>query len=352
MSELLKPLAYLHGEPTVTARFRDTNNDFQVVEQLDVEDEGAGEHQWLWVAKSGANTTFVARQLAEFAGVSEREVSYAGLKDRHAETWQWFSVQLPGKELLAWHELEHPEFKVERALLRSKKLKMGYHQGNAFRLRLREVDNVAALAERWQQITTQGVPNYFGEQRFGHEGQNLAKARAWLTGELSRKQVKRWSRQQQGLLLSSARSALFNQIVSARLEAQRLTPEVGDFLVLEGSRSFFKVDVVDAELEARFASGDVQLSAPLAGSWREPWQDHLSEFEYQQLQQEAELLAGLQRQRVDLARRPLSLLPQQAEWHQVDDTTVEIGFRLPRGSFATSVLRELIHPQTKQGEAL
>ncbi|MBY6063173.1 tRNA pseudouridine(13) synthase TruD [Pseudidiomarina sediminum] len=352
MSDSLTTLAYLHGAPQVNAQFRATNSDFQVVEQLDVEDEGAGEHQWLWVAKSGANTTFVARQLAEFAGVDERQVSYAGLKDRHAETWQWFSVQLPGQQLLAWHDLKHPEFRVERALLRSKKLKLGYHQGNAFRLRLRDVDDVPALHQRWQQIIEQGVPNYFGEQRFGHDGQNLTKARAWLTGELSRKQVKRWSRQQQGLLLSSVRSALFNQIVSARIAAQRLQPEADDFLLLQGTRSFFRVEALDDALAQRFASGDVQLSAPLAGSWREPWQDHLSPFEYEQLQQEAELLAGLQRQRVDLARRALLLLPQDTAWHEVDATTIELSFRLPRGSFATSVLRELIQPLTKQGEAL
>ncbi|MFC0444732.1 tRNA pseudouridine(13) synthase TruD [Pseudidiomarina halophila] len=340
---VLNELAYWHGKPVVTGKFRQSNQDFQVVEQLVVGDDEPGEHQWLWVYKNGANTNFVARQLADFAGVSERQVSYAGLKDRHAETWQWFSVQLPGQELLAWHELEHPEFRVERAVQQQKKLKQGYHQGNRFVLRLRDVSDSDALFARWQQVVAQGVPNYFGEQRFGHGGQNLSKARAWLTGELSRKQVRKWSRQQQGLLLSAARSHLFNTIVSARIAAGRLTPEQGDFMILAGSRSFFQIETMDEELLARWRSGDILLSAPLAGSWPEPREAHLTDFEFTLLQTDAELLQGLKQQRVDLARRALLVKPAEPEFEQLDASTAEIRFTLPSGSFATGLLRELLN---------
>ncbi|CAB0149863.1 tRNA pseudouridine synthase D [Pseudidiomarina piscicola] len=341
-TDVIAKLHYWHDTPTVTGRFRQCHEDFKVTEQLEVAADEPGEHQWLWVYKKGANTTFVARQLAEFAGVSEREVSYAGLKDRHAETWQWFSVQLPGQDLLDWSQLEHPEFRVERAVKQAKKLKLGYHQGNHFVLRLRDVSNVDELKKRWDKAVAEGVPNYFGEQRFGHLGQNLTKARAWLTGELSRKQTRKWSRQQFGMLLSAARSYLFNKVVSARLEAGKVTPEQGDFMILDGSRSFFQIKELDEEILRRWQEGDILLSAPMAGSWRGEWHEHLSEFEHQVLEPEADLVAGLKQQRVDLARRALLIKPTAAEFKQLDESSVELRFTLVKGSFATSLLRELM----------
>ncbi|MDN7123599.1 tRNA pseudouridine(13) synthase TruD [Pseudidiomarina sp. 1APP75-32.1] len=342
-SNALTELAYWHGQPQTTGKYRQSHEDFQVIEQLEVGADEPGEHQWLWVYKNGANTNFVARQLADFAGVSERQVSYSGLKDRHAETWQWFSVQLPGQELLDWSQLEHPEFRVERAVRQTKKLKQGYHSGNTFVLRVRDVSDMAQLRERWQQVVELGVPNYFGEQRFGHDGQNLAKARAWLTGELSRKQVRKWSRQQQGMLLSTARSYLFNNIVSARIAADRMKPEQGDFMILSGSRSFFQIDALDEELLTRWRTGDILLSAPLAGSWPEPRSSHLTDFEFALLQEDAELVAGLKAQRVDLARRAILLKPAAASMEELDERNAELRFTLPTGSFATSLLRELLN---------
>lgn len=344
----LDALSYLHGRPTVTGTYKQQPSDFQVTELLDVTADEAGEHQWLWVYKKGANTTFVARQLAEFAGVSERDVSYAGQKDRQAETWQWFSVQLPGKALLDWQQLEHAEFRIERALIRSKKLKLGLHQGNAFRLRLRDINDVEELQSRWQSIVESGVPNYFGEQRFGREGQNLNKAYAWLSGEISNKKARKWSRQQQGMLLSSARSYVFNELLSTRIRENRLKPEVGDFMILNGSRSFFQVEQLDATLSQRWQTSDIQLSGPMPGGYPEPWQAHLSSFEYEQLQRYAVWVEGLRQKRVDLARRPLILKPQQASLEVVDESTVDVMFSLAKGSFATSVLRELIKDVTEE----
>jgi len=344
----LDALHYLHGCPQVKGSYKQQPSDFQVTELLEVDADEQGEHQWLWVYKKGANTTFVARQLAEFAGVSERNVSYAGLKDRHAETWQWFSVQLPGKEMLDWQQLEHPEFRIERAIRRAKKLKMGLHSGNAFRLRLRQVNNVDALVERWQQVLENGVPNYFGEQRFGREGQNLTKASAWLSGEISNKKAKKWSRQQQGMLLSSVRSYVFNELLSQRINEQRLQPEIGDFMLLSGSRSFFQVEALDATLLERWQSGDIKLSGPLPGGHPEPWQEHLSPFEHEVLQNYAPLIDGLRQQRVDLARRALLLELEDAHLEIVDAATVDVSCSLPNGSCATSVLRELMQDVTEE----
>jgi tRNA pseudouridine13 synthase len=331
-------LAYLHGKPQVTGVFRQQPEHFAVTELLTPQGEPQGEHQWLWVEKRGANTAWVASQLAVFAGVHERQVSYAGLKDRHAVTRQWYSIQLPGQPLLAWQQLEHPEFKVLEARLQPKKLKSGAHKGNHFSLELQQLSAMQPLVARWQQIVEQGVPNYFGPQRFGRQGQNIAKARAWFSGQLRQK----LSRTQSGLLLSSARAFLFNQIASARIAAQRLAIEPGDALMLAGSHSFFVADDIDQTLIERLQTGDIQLTAALPGSGRNQVRGAIAEFEQQIIGSYSDLLEGLQKHRVDAARRPLLVRLVDAQLTQLDDQRVRLDFALPSGSFATSVLRELM----------
>lgn len=334
--------AYLHGMPPCRGQFKASADDFQVTEQLELpvtdESQQIGEHQWLWVKKTGANTAFVAGQLAKFAGVKERDVSFSGLKDRHAVTYQWFSVQLPGQALLPWETLEHPEFSVEKAALQPKKLKTGTHRANHFVLKIRQIDDVEAFNQRWLQIVEQGVPNYFGAQRFGHNGQNIEQAKRWFAGQLKR----RLNRNQIGLYLSAARSFLFNQVVSERISQQRLTPELGDAVMLQGSQSFFVVDTLDASLLERYSQGDIMLTAPLPGNDKWASTEAIAELEQSICQQYPELMKGLAKQRIDHARRPLLLKLQSPQLRWLTDDCAELEFSLPRGSFATSVLRELM----------
>ncbi len=332
---------YLHGQPSWTGEFKAQPEDFKVVEQLTLPESDPelqqGEHQWLWVEKKGANTAYVAGQLARFAEVKERDVSFAGLKDRHAVTQQWFSVQLPGKALLNWHELEHPEFKVLSATLQPRKLKTGTHKANQFTLRIRDISDASAFEQRWQLVCEHGVPNYFGLQRFGHDGQNLEQARQWFSNQLKR----RLNRNQKSLYLSAVRSFLFNQVLSARIAAQQLTPLPGDAMLLSGSQSYFLAETADTELLQRFESGDIQLSGPLPGGSVIP-QAAAAELEQQVLAAYPELLAGLQQHRLEAGRRALLLRLEQPELEWLDATTAQLSFVLPKGSFATSVLRELM----------
>lgn len=334
--------AYLHGIPLCHGQFKASAEDFQVTELLELPVTEAshqvGEHQWLWVKKTGANTAFVAGQIAKFAGVKERDVSFSGLKDRHAVTYQWFSVQLPGQALLPWDTLEHPEFEILQAALQPKKLKTGTHRANHFVLKIRQIDEAAAFEKRWQQIIETGVPNYFGAQRFGHNGQNIEQAKRWFGGQLKR----RLNRNQMGLYLSAARSFLFNQVVSERITQRRLTPEVGDAVMLRGSQSFFVVEAVDASLLERYSEGDIMLTAPLPGSDKWASSDAIAEFEQAICQQHQELMSGLAKQRVDHARRPLLLKLQTPQLRWLTADCAELEFTLPRGAFATSVLRELV----------
>ncbi|TAM26407.1 MAG: tRNA pseudouridine(13) synthase TruD, partial [Rhodanobacter sp.] len=202
-----------HAEtPPLTARLRSTPEDFRVEEILGYDADGSGEHALLWVEKREANTDWVARELAKFAGVPPLNVGYAGLKDRHAVTRQAFTVQLAGKPDPDWSTFPHAEVKVLAATRHSRKLKRGALRGNRFVLVLREVQGDRARAEEvLAEISARGVPNYFGEQRFGREGGNLAQARAMFAG-------RRMDRAKRSILLSAARSHIFNAVLAARVE--------------------------------------------------------------------------------------------------------------------------------------
>ena len=344
-SELELPRAY--GAPALTARLRSSPEDFRVEEVLGYDADGQGEHVLLWVEKRGANTDWVARELAKFAGVSPVAVGYAGLKDRHAVTRQTFSVQLAGKPDLDWSVFPHPEVKVLAATRHSRKLKRGALRGNRFVLVLRAVQGDREAAERvLQQIATRGVPNYFGEQRFGREGSNVAQARAMFAG-------RRVERDKRSLLLSAARSQIFNNVLAARVErAVWDTPLDGEIWSLAGSRSWFGPEPYSDVLAERLARADIHPSGPLWGQGEPPSVADAGTLEREIGAACSDLAAGLAAARMDQERRPLRLLPRDLKWRWLDDDTLdngrldgirlELAFELPAGAYATVVVRELV----------
>jgi len=324
------------GIAPLRARLRGTPDDFIVEEILGYDADGAGEHMMLWVEKRGANTDWVARELAKFAGVSPVAVGYAGLKDRHAVTRQTFSVQLAGKPDLDWSTFPHAEVKVLAATRHSRKLKRGALRGNRFVLVLRDVDGDHAVAEQvLQQIAVRGVPNYFGEQRFGREGGNLAQARAMFAGQ-------RVDRSKRSFLLSAARSQIFNDVLAARVEQDCWDePLDGEIWSLAGSRSWFGPEPFTETLAARLASGDIHPSGPLWGQGEPPSQGEVASLESGVAAANAGLVAGLTAARMDQERRALRLIPKDLVWHWLDETSLELVFELPAGAYATVVVREL-----------
>jgi tRNA pseudouridine13 synthase len=215
LQQAIHSLAFASGRPTVSACIRQAPEDFQVNEIPLLEPDGSGEHVWLLVRKRLENTAQVASMLAKFSGVPPRDVSYAGMKDRQALTEQWFSVQLPGKDDPDWMALNSETITVISFARHSRKLRRGALKGNAFRLVLRELEGEpAVLDERLARISKEGVPNYFGEQRFGRDGSNLHAAL-----QLFKNPRRRMTRTKRGLALSSARSFLFNQVLSQRITA-------------------------------------------------------------------------------------------------------------------------------------
>jgi tRNA pseudouridine13 synthase len=320
----------------LTARLRASPEDFQVQEILGYDADGAGEHVLLWVEKRGANTDWVARELARFAGVAPVAVGYAGLKDRHAVTRQTFSLQLAGKPDPDWSAFPHAEVKVLAATRHSRKLKRGALRGNRFVLVLREVQGDREAAEQvLQQIAARGVPNYYGEQRFGREGGNVAQARAMFAG-------RRVERSKRSFLLSAARSQIFNEVLAARVERQAWdTPLAGEIWSLAGSRSWFGPEPFTAVLAERLARGDIHPSGPLWGQGEPPTQDEAGALEREIGAAHQDLAEGLAAARMDQERRPLRLLPHDLKWRWLADDALELVFELPAGAYATVVVREL-----------
>ncbi|MBJ3813782.1 tRNA pseudouridine(13) synthase TruD [Shimwellia pseudoproteus] len=335
---------WLHGKPQATGLIKSSPEDFVVIEDLGFGPDGEGEHLLVRIRKEGCNTRFVADALAKFLKVHAREVSFAGQKDKHAVTEQWLCVRLPGKENpdLSGFTLEGCEV-LEYARHR-RKLRTGALRGNDFTLVLREVSDRDAVTQRLNAILRDGVPNYFGLQRFGLGGSNLSAARRWAADNRPLR-----DRNKRSFALSAARSALFNHIVSARLKKADFNQVLdGDALQLAGRGSWFVATADERPiLQGRVDSRELLITAALAGSGEPGVQRDALQFEQQIMGEEPALLDLLVRERVEAARRAMLLFPRDLTWEWWDDVTVQLRFWLPAGSFATSVVRELI---TIQGD--
>lgn len=330
------PLAF--GGPVGTGRLRVEPEDFLVRELPICEPDGAGEHVWLWVRKRNANTEWTARQLARFAGVAPREVSFAGLKDRRAVTEQWYSVQLPGKAAPEWNTARIDGVDILRAVRHSRKLKRGALRGNEFVLRLRAFNgDRSGIEARLRAIAARGIPNYFGAQRFGRDGGNVDAAVAMLRGE-----GPRLDRSQRGLYLSALRSFLFNQVLTRRVTEgswERAVP--GDALQLDGRRAWFLATPDDAEVPARVRALDVHPTGPLWGRGPLASADAARRLEEDCVAAYGEICAGLERAGLEQDRRALRIRVQTLQWQWEHDDLL-LSFALPAGSYATALMRELV----------
>lgn len=333
----LLALPYAYGAPVCSAQLRTEPEDFIVREWLGFEAEGDGPHWLLTVRKRDANTQWVARELARQAGVHPREIGYAGMKDRHAVTEQAFTVPVTPAPA-DWMTVSGEGFEVIRASRHRRKLKIGALKANAFALLLRHVQGERdAIEQRLQTIQRRGVPNYFGVQRFGRDGGNLTTALRWFeTGSAPE------DRQQRSFALSAGRSALFNRIVARRVELgswDQLMP--GEVANLDGSGSIFDVHELDATLLARCAELDIHPSAALWGRGELRSRDAVAALEQEVAQAHSVLATGLESAGLEQERRATRMPVLDLRWNW-QGGHLNLEFRLHRGSFATSVLRELV----------
>lgn len=330
--------AYALGEPQCHAVIRSCPEDFIVEEEIGFSPDGAGNHAWLHVRKRNTNTEWLARELAALADVPLVEVGYAGLKDRHAITSQVFTVNLSGKAEPDWQQLASEDITFLEIDRHGRKLKRGALRENRFTLTLRALQGACEeLEQRLARIAADGVPNYFGEQRFGHDFGNLSMAAAMFGGEW-RENI----RHKRSLYLSSARSYLFNRVLSARVAAgnwHRALP--GESLMQEGSTSCFSVRLISTEIEKRVAAGQLHPTGPLWGRGRPTSLAEAQAFELGVLAGEDFWKAGLEKAGMEQERRALRLPIKKLQWQWLDEKTLQLRFDLPPGAYATSVLREI-----------
>ena len=324
-----------HGTPEIQGHVRHSPSDFQVTEILDYELSGDGEHDFLWLEKQDANTAWVAGKLAQQAGIRESDVGYAGLKDRHALTRQWFSVRRPSSGGTDWDDFTLPGVRILQRSRHRRKLRRGAHSGNRFRIAVRDVDATQnTLNERLSLIRRSGVPNYFGDQRFGRGGNNLQLASDLFAGRKLR-------RNKRSIALSAARSMLFNHILQRRVQDGSWDQLIrGESACLDGSNSIFAVAQVDQELQRRCAEMDIHPGGALWGRGDPTCSGEVMALEQSIIASFEEFRHGLESQ-TERSRRALRLVVRDLEW-SIEGSTVWLEFDLTSGGFATAVLREIV----------
>ncbi|AZZ93620.1 tRNA pseudouridine(13) synthase TruD [Hahella sp. KA22] len=300
--------------------WRQTPEDFGVDELWTPPDSG-GEHVLLHIEKRGQNTEWVSRNLARFCGVRDFDIGLMGLKDRHAVTRQWFSVYLGKRPEPDWSQLQIEGVEVLSVTRTQKKLRRGDHSGNAFKIWVRQVDGVhEQIDEKLSYIQANGFPNYFGDQRFGHDGYNLQRAHAWFVeGQKPKKKA------HLGMYLSAARSYLFNEILAERVRR-------GDWSTM-----------IDGDEGAPAASSVVSESTvptgPMLGG-PEFLSGTAGEIEQLRTASLSEWLTAIHKDGARTARRPFVAKPVEMSWQWVGDD-IELTFSLGSGCFASVLLDQV-----------
>jgi tRNA pseudouridine13 synthase len=274
---------------------------------MDIEPSGEGEHLWLLISKKDQNTSWVAGILAKLAGIKRNDVGYCGMKDRFAITTQWFSLHVPGRDL-DLDTLIHSDFTILRTARHNKKLRRGMHQGNRFKIVLRELEvEEKSFDDRMKLIGRHGVPNYFGEQRFGHQGNNLHEVQKLIMADKLK-----GNRHGTGLYLSAARSWLFNLVLARHID--------------NADGSLDRLQDYTGPLWGRGRSSADRNAASVEEQVLKDWQDWCYALEH----------AGLKQERRNLILRSDSVL---YDWIEPNQLSLE--FSLLRGCFATALLREI-----------
>lgn len=335
------PVAYPELAP-VGGRVGPEPEDFLVEEVPAYAASGKGEHQYVLARKRLLTTPELAKRLARAVGLNERDVGYAGLKDKYAVTTQWLSLC---SKVAITKELDlGPGVEIVAVTRHDNKLRTGHLLGNRFTITLLGVDENAlhkanAIAER---LRSDGLPNYFGAQRFGHGGRNLTDALSWLArGGRGR------NRFEQKLFPSVMQAELFNRYLSARLALGPRRLLAGEVVRLDGAGAMFRVDDVAAE-QPRLDQRDVHLTGPMIGPKMRPAGADALELERRlsaELGLNEQMLGALGREAPGTRRDLFAPLGDLAiaEVSGRSEPALRLSFTLPAGGYATEVLRQLTH---------
>lgn len=313
------PRAY--DDLLISGRFRSYPDDFIVNEVLGFAPTGDGEHVLLHIEKTGQNTHWVADEIAKQCHLDKKAVGYCGRKDRHAVTRQWLSLYDP-KRTVNSNGIDVEGVTILQMTRHIRKLRPGDHAENQFVIRLRDCyqrnqqspftkQEKTALEQEVSARLHQGVPNYFGSQRFGRECSNLFAAQAWLVDKKSP------PRQRKSMVMSAARAYLFNQVVAERVKQNNWQFSLeGDHLI------------------------DNLPTAPLWGRGRLTTSLTALALETEALDKYALWCHGLEHCGLQQERRLMKLCPTNVDVNWIEDD-IELKFSLPSGAFATAVLAEI-----------
>jgi tRNA pseudouridine13 synthase len=327
-------------DPGRAMRIRTTPEDFRVEEMPLYPPTGEGGHLFLFVEKRGCTTEQVARALARASGTSPRDVGYAGRKDRHAVTRQWFSLEGVEPERALDFEIEGAH--VLEAVRHPHKIRTGHLRANRFDVVLRADEEVdpEPIRTRAETLARRGLPNRFGDQRFGREGDNAARARAMLAGGPAPR-----DRRAARFLVSALQSELFNAVLEARGDDYDGVIE-GDVARVEESGGLFWVEDVMRE-RARARAFEISATGPIFG--RKMRAPKAEAAEVEAAVREAleipppEMLRLPRGVRASGTRRPLRVRPEGLEITSPDEGAgLRVRCSLPPGSYVTVLLEALV----------
>jgi tRNA pseudouridine13 synthase len=346
-------LPYLTSElPGTGGALRTCPEDFVVDEELPYAPSGDGAHVFVRIEKRGMTSPDAAKVIARTLGIRDRDIGIAGMKDRHAVTRQWLSLPPPvtPEQALA---IAHPELRIVEAHRHPHKLRTGHVRANRFVLRVRGTQPHAD--ERARAIFAElarppGAPNWYGEQRFGRDGENAARGKALVLGARDARVNPRLDR----LMVSALQSQLFNDWLVARLgDGLYRAAIAGDLLHKRGGGMFVCDD--PATDTARLLAGELVVTGPMFGDrMRQPTDGSPA------AERESAILCHHQLDRAAFAavralaegtRRDAAIEVRDAAVVAVDDSTLEVAFTLPGGAYATAVMREVMKDATQRVDA-
>ncbi len=325
-----------YGEPSCRGALKVEAEDFQVTEELGFDPDGAGEHLYVYIEKTGLTTSDLINLISTHSGISARQISYSGLKDKQAVTRQWLSLHLPGSDF----ELVAPKdagFRIIDQQRHSKKLRIGTHRHNRFRVVLRELEGWSQQSQdQLAMLEQQGMANYFGTQRFGRNQDNVQQA----LSQLGRKKL---GRQKRSMFLSALRSVFFNRVLSKRIVTGVWNePLPGDCFMLQGSRSYFK-SIIDDEIIERFRRLDISSCGSLYGVGDNPLSDQALSVEHSVEAESSQIIEALTRQKVERQMRSHRVVVEDLEYeYDGQQRSLILSCRLPAGSYLTSLLDHVV----------
>ncbi|MCK9374252.1 MAG: tRNA pseudouridine(13) synthase TruD [Sulfuricurvum sp.] len=356
---------YLPHSP-IEFHFRQSPRDFVVDEIPLYPFSGEGEHLILHVRKKNLSTWQMVDIFSNHLGIKGRDIGYAGLKDKNAQTKQYISI--PKKYEAALENFDHEGIKILDRLYHNNKIRIGHLKGNRFFVRLKKVSPVAAtkISQALKLIKKQGMPNYFGFQRFGIGGENYKKGKAILE-----KTLKERNKKLSQFYVNAYQSFLFNDWLSRRIEISKLIEGFGidelsgvlpmipkeEIAVMKGQKHPFKL-----------IHGDVMMHYPYGKLFHYEEEGEIARFEAHGTSISG-LLSGKRATRavgiageiesgydtihegIDGARRYGWIFPEEVEGeYKENEAWFELHFTLPKGSYATVLVEEIAKREIQSDE--